>query len=227
MGKSLFAASWAKFLNQEVERDYFQKLLVFLENESKEHKIAPKGNFFKALNLTPYDKVKVVIIGQDPYPTLGHANGLAFAVNEGVETPRSLNNIFKEMVSDLKIETPQNNTLLGWAEQGVLLLNTVLTCRVGEPMSHRNRGWELLTDKIISVLNNRPEPILFILWGKPAQDKRKLISNPQHKVLMAAHPSPLSAMRGFFGCKHFSKANKILEDMKYEPIDWAQTGKKE
>lgn len=224
MGKGLFTPSWAKFLNQEMERDYMLKLLAFLDQESKAHKIAPSGNFFKALSLVPYEKVKVVIIGQDPYPTKGHANGLAFAVNEGVETPKSLNNIFTELSNDLKVERPTNNTLLGWAEQGVLLLNTVLTCRVGEPMSHRNRGWETLTDKIIHSLNLRPEPIVFILWGKPAQDKRKLITNDHHKVLMAAHPSPLSAYRGFLGCKHFSKTNELLEKLKQEPIDWTKTG---
>lgn len=225
MGKSMFGASWSKFLNEEIDRDYFQKLIKFLEEETKTHKIAPSGNFFRALTLTSYEHVKVVILGQDPYPSKGHANGLAFAVNDGVETPRSLANIFKELSDDLKVETPTDNSLLGWADQGVLLLNTVLTCRIGEPMSHRNRGWELLIDKILHVLNQRPEPILFILWGKPAQDKRKLISNTHHKVLMAAHPSPLSAYRGFFGCKHFSKANKLLQEMGYNTIDWTKTGK--
>lgn len=224
MSKKLFGTSWSKFLKDEVDREYFQKLLFFLEEESKNSKIAPSGNFFRALTLTSYEDVKIVILGQDPYPSKGHANGLAFAVNEGVETPRSLENIFKEIETDLNIEKPTNNTLLGWSEQGILLLNTVLTCREGEPMSHRNRGWELLTDKIISILNKRPEPILFILWGKPSQDKRKLISSSHHKVLMAAHPSPLSAYRGFFGCKHFSKANQILQEMGYSPIDWSRTG---
>jgi uracil-DNA glycosylase len=224
MAKSIFPASWSKILDPEMEREYMQKLLNFLDQESKKHKIAPAGNFFKALNLVDYSKVKVVILGQDPYPTKGHANGLAFAVNKGVETPKSLNNIFTELAKDLKVEKPQDNTLLGWAEQGVLLLNTVLTCRIGEPMSHRNRGWETLTDKIIKSLNERQEPILFILWGKPAQDKRDIISNSHHKVLMAAHPSPLAAYRGFFGCKHFSKANEILKAMGYEPIDWTHTG---
>lgn len=225
MAKSMFPESWSKLLDSEVERPYFQKLLSFLNKEAKTHKIAPSGNFFKALQLVDFDKVKVVILGQDPYPTKGHANGLAFAVNKGVETPKSLQNIFKELSSDLGVESPTDNTLLGWAQQGVLLLNTVLTCRIGEPMSHRNQGWEILTDRIIQILNERPEPILFILWGKPAESKRKLISNSKHKVLIAAHPSPLAAYRGFLGCKHFSQSQKILKDMGYKTVDWTKTGK--
>lgn len=224
MAKSMFPPGWAPFLNPEIDRAYFQKLLGFLDQETKKHKIAPAGNFFKAMQLVDYSQVKVVILGQDPYPTKGHANGLAFAVNSGVGTPKSLNNIFTELAQDLKVDKPTDNTLLGWAEQGVLLLNTVLTCRLGEPMSHRNRGWEILTDKIIQLLNERPEPVLFILWGRPAQSKRSLISHARHKVLMAAHPSPLAAHRGFFGCKHFSKANDLLVKMGYSKINWAHTG---
>jgi uracil-DNA glycosylase len=227
MAKSIFPGSWAKLLDPELDRPYFQKLLSFLDKETKQHKIAPAGNFFKALQMVDYKDVKVVILGQDPYPTKGHANGLAFAVNKGVETPKSLQNIFKELSTDLKVDLPTDNTLLGWAEQGVLLLNTVLTCRIGEPMSHRNQGWEILTDRIIQILNERPEPILFILWGKPAESKRRLISNPKHKVLIAAHPSPLAAYRGFLGCKHFSKSQKILQEMGYEPVDWTKTGKQD
>jgi uracil-DNA glycosylase len=224
MAKSMFPGSWSKLLDPEVDRPYFQKLLSFLDKETKQHKIAPAGKFFKALELVDYPEVKVVILGQDPYPTKGHANGLAFAVNKGVETPKSLNNIFTELSKDLGVAKPTDNTLLGWAQQGVLLLNTVLTCRLGEPMSHRNQGWEILTDRMIQILNDRPEPILFILWGKPAESKRKLISNPRHKVLIAAHPSPLAAHRGFFGCKHFSQSKKILAAMGYDPVDWTKTG---
>lgn len=225
MAKNPLSPSWSPILKKEFDKEYMQSLLSFLEKEVKnKQKIAPPGNFFKALTLTPFNEVKVVILGQDPYPTLGHANGLAFAVNEGIKTPKSLHNIFLELSKDLKVEYPQNNTLLGWANQGVLLLNTVLTTRIGEPFSHRNHGWEYFTDKIILELNKRPEPIIFLLWGKPAQDKRRLISNNHHKVLMASHPSPLSAHRGFFGCKHFSKVNDILKQLGTKPIDWEKTG---
>ena len=146
-------------------------------------------------------------------------------MNEGIKTPKNLHNIFLELSKDLKIDYPKDNTLLGWATQGVLLLNTVLTSRVNEPYSHRQKGWENLTDKIIFELNKRPDPIVFLLWGPSAQDKRRLISGNHHKVLMAAYPSPISASRGFFGCKHFSKTNEILKKLKIEPINWENTGK--
>lgn len=227
MKTSLFPAPWAPYLDGELKKEYMKNLLAFLEKEIKsKRKIAPKGSeFFRSLKEVPYDKVKVVILGQDPYPTLGHANGLAFAVNEGVDRPASLRNIYKEIASDLKVSEPESNTLLGWADQGVLLLNTTLTVRIGEPGSHRGFGWEQLTDRIIKSLNEREEPIIFLLWGNHAQEKRRLISSPQHQVLLAAHPSPLSAYRGFLGCKHFSKVNKILEERDEEVIDWTKTGR--
>lgn len=214
---------WKKFIKEEAKHSYFKALLMFLDKELKQYEIAPSGDFFKALNSVAIQNTKVVILGQDPYPTKGHANGLAFAVNKGVERPRSLENIFKEIESDIGLK-PEDNTLLGWTQQGVLLLNTVLTCRIGEPASHRNKGWEVFTDKVIMNLNQKKEPIVFILWGKPAQDKRKLIAS-HHHVLMAAHPSPLSCHRGFFGCKHFSKANELLKNSNQEAINWVKTAK--
>ena len=226
--KSPFPNGWQDVLDPELNKEYMVNLMKFLNAElKKENKIAPspKSHIFRALSLVSPDKVKVVILGQDPYPTAGNANGLAFAVNEGVARPQSLKNIFKEISADLSITEPEDNTLVGWAEQGVLLLNTVLTVKVGEPFSHRNKGWEDFTDKIIKHLGKRDQGIVFILWGNPAQQKRLLIDskNKPHKVLLAAHPSPLSAYRGFFGCKHFSKANELLKEMGHETIDWSQT----
>lgn len=224
--KSPFPEGWQEFLDPELKLRYMGELLAFLRKEKEQKvQIAPK-NIFKALELVKPEDVKVVILGQDPYPTAGNANGLAFAVNEGVNRPQSLRNIFKEIASDLNIQEPEDNTLLGWAEQGVLLLNTVLTVRIGEPFSHRNRGWEQFTDRILKKLSEQNEGIVFILWGGPAQSKRSIINTKTkpHKVLLAAHPSPLSAYRGFFGCKHFSKTNELLTEMKREPIDWSKTG---
>lgn len=226
MKNGFFPEDWSKYLDSELDKEYMRNLLSFLEKEIKaKKKIAPKGSeFFKALKLVPFDKVKVVILGQDPYPTQGHANGLAFAVNSGVERPKSLQNIFKELASDLGTEMPEDNSLLGWAHQGVLLLNTVLTVRIGEAGSHRNFGWEHLTDKIIKSLNEREDPVIFVLWGNPAQEKKRLITNPNHKVLMSAHPSPLSSYRGFFGSKVFSKINQELIKSGKDPIKWENTG---
>lgn len=223
-----FPDAWKPILDPEMDKEYMTSLMKFLTAELKlANKIAPqpRGHIFRALQLVNPENVKVVILGQDPYPTAGNANGLAFAVNEGIARPQSLKNIFKELSSDLNIPEPENNTLVGWAEQGVLLLNTVLTVKVGEPFSHRNKGWEEFTDRIIRHLGKQEQGIVFILWGNPAQAKRLLIDQKTrpHKILLAAHPSPLSAYRGFFGCKHFSKANDLLKEMGREIIDWSQT----
>lgn len=219
----MLKTDWKDYLRDEFNKPYMLALQEFLKEESKTHQIAPPEDYYRALNLVSRQQTKVVILGQDPYPTLGHANGLAFAVNEGVKRPKSLQNIFKELSSDLNTGVPENNTLLGWTRQGVLLLNTVLTCRVGEPMSHRGRGWENFTDEVIRQLNQKERGVVFILWGKPAQEKIKLITNPQHPIIQSFHPSPLSANRGFFGSKPFSKANGCLHKLGYEAIDWSKT----
>ena len=180
-------------------------------------------DIFNALKYTPYEDVKVVILGQDPYHGPGQAHGLCFSVKKGVEPPPSLKNIFKEIEAELNIPTPPHGELTDWAKQGVLLLNTVLTVRQGMPNSHKAKGWEILTDRIIELLNARTEPIVFLLWGANARSKKKLITNPAHLVLETVHPSPLSAYNGFFGCRHFSKCNEILEKSGQTPIDWNLT----
>ena len=177
-------------------------------------------DIFNALKYTPYDKVKAVIIGQDPYHGEGQAHGLCFSVREGIEKPPSLKNIFKELHDDIGFTEPQNGTLTKWAEDGVLLLNAVLTVREGQANSHQGKGWETFTDTVISHLNNREKPMVFILWGRNARNKKTLITNPSHKILEAAHPSPLSAYNGFFGCRHFSKTNEILMSLGKTPINW-------
>ena len=177
-------------------------------------------DIFNALHYTDYDKVKVVILGQDPYHGPKQAHGLSFSVLPGVPAPPSLKNIFKELNSDLGCYIPNNGYLKSWADQGVLLLNTVLTVRAGTPNSHKNKGWETFTDKVISVLNEREDPVIFILWGNNAIAKKKLITNKNHFILQSVHPSPLSASRGFFGSKPFSKANEILKSIGKTPIDW-------
>ena len=177
-------------------------------------------DIFNALKYTPYENVKAVIIGQDPYHGEGQAHGLCFSVKRGVAPPPSLQNIFKELQSDLGIAPPHHGELTDWAKQGVLMLNTVLTVRGGQANSHRGKGWEQLTDAVIRLLNERPQPTAFILWGGNAKAKAPLITNPAHAVFKAAHPSPLSAYNGFFGCRHFSAVNKFLTDNGIEPIDW-------
>ena len=177
-------------------------------------------DIFNALRFTPYSRVKAVILGQDPYHEPGQAHGLAFSVRPGVEPPPSLKNIYKELNSDLGIPIPQTGDLTNWARQGVLLLNTSLTVRQGQANSHKGKGWEIFTDRVISLLNEREQPVVFILWGGNAKAKVPLITNPQHCILTVPHPSPLSAHYGFFGCRHFSKCNAFLESKGIEPIDW-------
>lgn len=212
--------SWYEVLSDEFKSEYYLKLREFLKKEYFSRTIYPPMNdIFNALKLTPYEKVKVVILGQDPYHEKGQAEGLCFSVPKGVKTPPSLVNIFKEIKDDLNIDNTSPE-LSCWAKQGVLLLNTSLTVREGQANSHSGKGWEILTDAIIKKLNDRKQPIVFLLWGANARSKAAFITNKNHLVLSAAHPSPLSAYNGFFGCKHFSKANEFLVKNGIEPIDW-------
>lgn len=212
---------WAPLLAEEFEKAYYLDLREFLMEEYQNKTVYPdKEDIFNALRYTDYDKVKVVILGQDPYHGPGQAHGLSFSVKPEVEIPPSLRNMFKELKADLGCEIPNHGYLKKWADQGVLLLNTVLTVRKGEAHSHKGKGWETFTDKVITLLNDRQEPVIFILWGKPAQSKLKLIDESKHKIITSAHPSPLSARRGFFGSKPFSRVNEILREWGRQGIDW-------
>ena len=212
--------SWYDLLKDEFQKDYFKKLQQFLNSEYALHEIYPsQDKIFNALNHVSFDDVKVVIIGQDPYHEPGQAQGLSFSVPENIEIPPSLVNIMTEIEHDLKIKCYKNGDLRRWAKQGVLLLNTVLTVRRGQANSHKGQGWEILTRKIIELLGQREKPIVFLLWGSYAQSYSDLIGN-QHLILKAPHPSPLSAYRGFFGCRHFSKCNEFLMKNNEHPIDW-------
>ena len=212
--------SWYDLLKDEFGKQYFLDLQDFLKNEYANYIIYPEEkNIFNALNALPFDKVKVVIIGQDPYHEPRQAQGMSFSVPEDVDIPPSLVNIMREIESDLGVKCEKNGNLTRWAKQGVLLLNTVLTVRKGMANSHKDKGWERLTRKIIEILGQRKEPIVFLLWGSYAQSYQELIA-PWHLVLKAPHPSPLSAYRGFFGCKHFSKCNQFLIEHGQTPIDW-------
>ena len=213
--------SWENKMKKEFEKDYFSILNQFLKQEYKEQTIFPeKKLIFNALNSIPFNKVKVVIIGQDPYHGKGQAHGLSFSVTEGIKTPPSLVNIFKEIESDLKINNHGKGDLTKWAKQGVLLLNATLTVRENTAGSHQNKGWEQFTDQIISTISEERKDLVFLLWGKFAQNKAKLIDKKKHHILVSSHPSPLSSYRGFLGCKHFSECNNILiRDNKTE-INW-------
>lgn len=212
---------WNQILLQEEHKPYFHLLQKFVDNEYKKYICYPsKSNVFYALRTTPFDKVKVIILGQDPYINPNQAHGLAFSVLTE-KLPPSLKNIYKEIESDLRIAMAKHNgNLTPWAEQGVLLLNTTLTVRAGESNSHSKKGWEKFTDEIIKELNEDDNPKVFLLWGKNAQDKEKFITNKKHLILKAPHPSPLSAYNGFFGCKHFSKTNNFLKKNNLSEIDW-------
>lgn len=214
--------SWKRQLEDEFSQDYMQELKNFLSQEYEKGKtIYPKkSEYFSAFNHTPFEEVKVVIIGQDPYHGPGQAHGLSFSVRPGVKTPPSLVNIYKELKSDLGVPVADHGYLKSWADQGVLLLNAVLTVETAKAASHRNRGWEQFTDRVIEKLNQRQKPLVFILWGSYAQKKGAFIDRKKHLVLSGPHPSPLSAHRGFFGCKHFSKANAFLIKNQQAPIDW-------
>lgn len=219
--KTIIHNSWQNELNDEFEKEYYQQLREFLKQEYQQQTIYPDMyQIYSALELTPFEAVKVVILGQDPYHGPHQAHGLSFSVQPGVKIPPSLVNIYKELQSDLGYPPVQHGFLESWAKQGVLLLNTVLTVRNGQAYSHRGQGWEQLTDAIIQKLNERAQPVVFILWGKPAQEKIKMIDTSRHVIIQAPHPSPLSAHRGFFGSKPFSKANQALERLGETPIDW-------
>ncbi|HGE5779507.1 TPA: uracil-DNA glycosylase [Bacillus pseudomycoides] len=212
---------WEPLLAPEFEKPYYQKLRQFLKEEYSTHVIYPKANdIFNALHYTSYEDTKVVILGQDPYHGPDQAHGLSFSVQPGVKTPPSLQNMYKELHADLGCEIPNNGYLVKWAEQGVLLLNAVLTVRQGEANSHKGKGWEHFTDRVIELLNEREKPLIFILWGRHAQAKKKLITNSNHHIIESVHPSPLSARRGFFGSKPFSKVNDLLSSMDEKKIDW-------
>lgn len=212
---------WQDLLEDEFKNAYYLKLRDFLINEYKTKAIYPNMyDIFNALHYTDYKDVKVVILGQDPYHGPNQAHGLSFSVKPGVPAPPSLTNIYKELNSDIGCYIPNNGYLKKWADQGVMLLNTVLTVRAGEANSHKGIGWEHFTDKVISLLNDREEPIVFILWGKNAQSKVDIINNPKHYIIKSVHPSPLSVHRGFFGSKPFSKTNKFLISIGKKPIDW-------
>lgn len=208
-------------IEEESKKDYYKKLHEFVINEYNTKTIfPPKEKIFYALQTTPYDKVKVVIIGQDPYHGVGEAHGMCFSVNPGIKIPPSLMNIYKELNRDLGCKIPNNGYLVKWARQGVLLLNSVLTVEKDKPASHQNKGWEIFTDRIIEELNKSQTPIVFLLWGSFAKQKAHLITNKKHLILTSSHPSPFSVKYGFEGCSHFSKANKFLASNNLTPIDW-------
>jgi len=214
--------SWQRVLGEIFARDYMQNLAKFLKEERENHKVFPqKSDVFTAFNKTPFENIRVVILGQDPYHGLNQAHGLSFSVQKGVKTPPSLINIYKELEDDIKgFKIPDHGNLTKWAEQGVFLINTVLTVRAHEAFSHRDKGWESFTDEVIKLISECLDNVVFVLWGAPAKSKIKLIDEKKHLILTSAHPSPLSAYRGFFGCKHFSKINGFLKNKGYAEIDW-------
>ncbi|MEK7672849.1 MAG: uracil-DNA glycosylase [Patescibacteria group bacterium] len=215
--------SWQKILNEEFDKEYFKKLTEFVKQEYKTGTIYPEGkNIFRAFELCPFTEVKVVILGQDPYHGPKQANGLSFSVNDDVALPPSLQNIYKEIAADLKVDRPTKGNLDNWARQGVLLLNATLTVRANTPGSHQKKGWEEFTDAVIKTISDHRENVVFILWGKYAQDKGKVIDESKHYILSSPHPSPFSADRGFFGSKPFSKTNEYLALMGKKTIDWTE-----
>ena len=210
-------------LKEEFEKEYYLQLREFLKTEYFTRTVyPPMHDIFNALKYTSYSNTRVVILGQDPYHGKGQAHGLCFSVKEGTPPPPSLKNIFKELKNELDIPEPPTGELTGWAKQGVLLLNTTLTVREATPQSHKGKGWEILTDKIVELINEKSTPVVFMLWGSNARTKKSLITNPKHLVLECAHPSPLSAYNGFFGCGHFSKANAFLSSAGEPTIDWSK-----
>lgn len=216
-----FGNDWDEILADEWQKPYYLELRQFLKKEYGAYRVYPDMNdIFNALKLTSFEDTRVVIIGQDPYHGYGQAHGLCFSVKKGVAPPPSLKNIYKELNSDIGFQIPNHGELTSWAKQGVLMLNNVLTVREGCPNSHKGKGWEIFTDRVISELNRKETPVVFLLWGANAQKKAEIITNPIHKKLISVHPSPLSANRGFFGCRHFSKTNKILRENGLQEIDW-------
>ncbi|KAA6474782.1 uracil-DNA glycosylase [Bacillus swezeyi] len=220
--KQILNDSWWGQLENEFDKPYYQELREMLKREYAEHTVYPEPNdIYNALHYTSYEKVKVVILGQDPYHGPGQAHGLSFSVKPGVNPPPSLKNIFIELQNDIGADIPNHGSLVSWAKQGVLLLNTVLTVRRGQANSHKGKGWEQLTDSVIEVLNKREKPVVFILWGRHAQMKKERIDTSKHFIIQSPHPSPFSARNGFFGSRPFSRANQYLEKINEEPIDWA------
>lgn len=216
-----FGNDWDEILKDEFSKPYYKELREFLKQEYKTRTIYPDmNNIFSALKASSFADTRVVIIGQDPYHGAGQAHGLCFSVKKPVEPPPSLKNMFKELSDDVGFKIPDHGELTAWAEQGVLLLNTVLTVREASPNSHKGKGWEIFTDRVIAELNRKETPVVFLLWGANAKNKAKIITNPIHKKLETVHPSPLSAYGGFFGCKHFSRCNQILIESGQKPIDW-------
>ncbi len=212
---------WKEFFKEETKKEYFLNLEKFLSKEYQNNKVYPsRENLFNCFRLTSLEDVKVVILGQDPYHQPSQAHGLAFSVQRGVKIPPSLRNIFKEINNDTGAAIPSHGDLTYLAKQGVLLLNTILTVEDSKPLSHQNKGWEIFTDRVIDQVNNSKQPIVFLLWGNNSRNKKELITNKEHLVLEAPHPSPLSSYHGFFGCKHFSKANEFLIKNNLKPIDW-------
>ena len=218
----MITGDWLEAVGAEFKKPYYKDLYKFVVNEYNTQVIyPPSGDIFNAMNFTPLNKVKVLILGQDPYHEPGQAHGLSFSVLPGkADTPPSLQNIYKELNTDLDCYIPNNGYLKKWADQGVLLLNTVLTVRAHQANSHQGKGWEQFTDAIIRAVNEKEEPVVYMLWGRPAQMKKPMLTNPKHLVLTAPHPSPLSAYRGFFGCRHFSQCNDFLTKNGLSPIDW-------
>ena len=218
---SMITNDWMDAIRPEFGKQYYKDLYGFVKQEYSTHVVYPPSEeIFNAFHFTPLSKVKAVIIGQDPYHNAGQAHGLCFSVQPGTEIPPSLVNIYKELQDDLGCYIPDNGYLVKWAEQGVLLLNTVLTVRAHQANSHQGKGWEQFTDAVIRAVNAKEEPVVFLLWGRPAQMKKSMLNNPKHLILEAPHPSPLSVYRGFFGCKHFSRANEFLKQNGVTPIDW-------
>lgn len=212
---------WDLYLKEEYQKDYYKELISFVDEEYKNKTIYPKkSEIFNAFRYTSYENTKVVILGQDPYHGVNQAEGLSFSVKNTVKKPPSLQNIFKEMEDDLGIPFPEVNSLIPWAKEGVLLLNAVLTVQESHPASHKDKGWEIFTDEVIKILNKKETPVVFILWGNFARNKKKLITNPSHYVIESAHPSPFSAYNGFFGSKPFSKTNAFLKSKGLKEINW-------
>jgi len=219
--KNILKNDWAQLLESEFQKPYYEKLWEFLIEEYSKFTIYPnQKDIFNALHYTPYENVKAVILGQDPYHGPGQAHGLSFSVKPEMRIPPSLRNIFKELQNDIGCDVPNNGYLVKWAEQGVLMLNTILTVRAGQAFSHRGQGWEIFTDRVISLLNEREKPVVFILWGRPAQEKIALINTNKHKIIQSPHPSPFAARKGFFGSNPFSKTNEFLHELDETPIDW-------
>ena len=218
---AMITNDWLPAINSELKKPYYAQLYKFIREEYSTTKVFPPADdIFNAFHLTPLSQVKVLILGQDPYHNDGQAHGLCFSVKPNVDIPPSLENIYKELHNDLGCDIPNHGYLVKWAKQGVLMLNTVLTVRAHQANSHQGRGWEQFTDAIIQAVNAQNRPIVYLLWGRPAQSKIPMLTNPKHLILTAPHPSPLSAYRGFFGCRHFSQTNEFLKTNGIEPIDW-------